>query len=164
MINKFVCNYFFIYGIFSLICYNITLQIVAGGNMSTVTITEAAKLAGISRTQLYRGFINKGKISVIKENERAAIDVSELLRVFPNATVDTSNLVTEVTPSNTNDTPDTDIVTLLKEQLHKAESQLSEAKDREEWLKTQIDELRHQQNNLLENKVAKTKKKLFGIF
>jgi uncharacterized NAD(P)/FAD-binding protein YdhS len=50
-----------------------------------------------------------------------------------------------------------ELVTMLK-------TQLAEAKEREEWLKQQIDELRHQQNNLLEDKTIKPRKKLFGIF
>jgi transposase-like protein len=133
--------------------------------MATVTISEAARLAGISRTQLYRGFINKGKLSVIKENDKVAIDVSELLRVFPNATVETQLTQQEVAESNSDDTGvQVEIVTLLKDQLKKAEAQLAEAQERENWLKQQIDELRHQQNHLLEDKRVKPRKKFLGIF
>ena len=42
-----------------------------------------------------------------------------------------------------------------------------QAKAREEWLKQQIDELRQQQSNLLENKLESSKqkrKKFLGIF
>lgn len=133
--------------------------------MATVTISQAAKMAGISRTQLYRGFINKGKISVIRENDKVCIDVSELIRVFPNATLETSENVTYVTTGNTQNTQEqSEVVTILKQQLAKAEAQIEEAKEREEWLKQQIDELRKQQNNLLEDKTTKKRKKLFGIF
>lgn len=133
--------------------------------MTTVTISQAAKMAGISRTQLYRGFINKGKISVIRENDKVCIDVSELIRVFPKATLETDKNVTEVTTGNSQKTQEqSEVVTILKQQLAKAEAQIEEAKEREEWLKQQIDELRKQQNNLLEDKTVKKRKKLFGIF
>lgn len=129
--------------------------------MSKVTITEAARLAGISRQHLYRGFINTGKISVIKDNDKSVIDISELLRVFPDAKVVTADSDTtqqhETAGSNNATSDNSELVTMLK-------TQLAEAKEREEWLKQQIDELRHQQNNLLENKAPKHRKKLFGIF
>lgn len=133
--------------------------------MATVTISQAAKMAKISRTQLYRGFINKGKISVIRENDKVCIDVSELIRVFPHATLETSDNVTEVTTGNSQNTHEqSEVVTILKQQLSKAEAQIAEAKEREGWLKQQIDELRKQQHNLIEDKTVKKRKKLFGIF
>jgi DNA-binding transcriptional MerR regulator len=136
--------------------------------MSKVTISEAARLAGISRTQLYRGFINKGKISVTKDNEKVSIDLSELLRVFPDIKHDTADTLHNVAESNTQNTHEqTEVVTLLREQLQRAEQQLQEAKDREEWFRQQIDELRQQQSNLLENKLETSKpkrKKFLGIF
>ena len=52
--------------------------------MALVTISKAAELAGMSRTQLYRGYINKGKVSVNKDDPKnPKVDTSELLRVFP---------------------------------------------------------------------------------
>lgn len=126
--------------------------------MSKLTITEAAKLAGISRQQLYRGYINKGKISVIKDNDKSFIDVSELLRVFPNASIATDqrdNTLQQETVKSDDVTPNnSELVTLLK-------SQLAEAKEREKWLVTQIDELRQQQTFLLEDKTVKKKRKKF---
>lgn len=136
--------------------------------MSNVTISEAARLAGISRTQLYRGFINKGKISVTKDNEKVSIDLSELVRVFPHIKLDTVDELQEVAEGYIKNTPEqVGVVTLLREQLSKTEQQLLEAKAREEWLKQQIDELRQQQSNLLENKLESSKqkrKKFLGIF
>lgn len=136
--------------------------------MSNVTISEAARLAGISRTQLYRGFINKGKISVTKDNEKVSIDLSELVRVFPHIKIDTVDELQEVAEGDIKNTPEqVGVVTLLREQLSKTEQLLSEAKAREEWLKQQIDELRQQQSNLLENKLESSKqkrKKFLGIF
>ncbi len=136
--------------------------------MSKVTISEAARLAGISRTQLYRDFINKGKISVTKENEKVSIDISELIRVFPNIKQDTVETLQQVADGDIQNTDEqAEVVTLLREQLNKTEQQLLEAKEREGWLRQQIDELRHQQSNLLENKREPDKpkrKKFLGIF
>ncbi len=48
-----------------------------------VTITEAAKLAGISRTHLYRKYVKTGAISLSCDDKGAkCIDTAELLRVF----------------------------------------------------------------------------------
>jgi DNA-binding transcriptional MerR regulator len=51
--------------------------------MPEISISEAAKRAGISRQKLYKNYINKGKISV-SENPKGkpCIDTSEILRVF----------------------------------------------------------------------------------
>lgn len=51
-------------------------------HMNKVSITQAAKLAGISRSYLYRKYINNGLISVEKEDNQKFIDISELIRVF----------------------------------------------------------------------------------
>jgi hypothetical protein len=47
--------------------------------------------------------------------------------------------------------------------LEESKAREREAKEREEWLQKQIDELRQQQNNLLENKQPK-RKKFLGVF
>ena len=51
--------------------------------MAQVSISEAARLAGISRGSLYKSYINKGVISVSTDSAgKKFIDTSELLRVF----------------------------------------------------------------------------------
>lgn len=51
--------------------------------MAKVSISQAAKLAGVSRTTLYEHYINKGRISVEKDHQdRPQIDTTEILRVF----------------------------------------------------------------------------------
>ena len=54
--------------------------------MALVSVSQAARLAGISRQQLYRGYIQTGKITVqkVQKGEKAEpkIDTSEILRVF----------------------------------------------------------------------------------
>jgi DNA-binding transcriptional MerR regulator len=51
--------------------------------MAKVSITAAAKLAGVSRSTLYRSYINKGLLSLSRDQQnKPCIDTSELLRVF----------------------------------------------------------------------------------
>lgn len=51
--------------------------------MSRLTIKKACELAGVSRPTLYK-YINNGKLSAIKENNNTYVDLSELLRLYPN--------------------------------------------------------------------------------
>lgn len=125
--------------------------------MSKVSITQAAKLAKISRSTLYNKYINTGMISVETVEDKKLIDISELFRVFNNNIAQYSN----DTPINTvadsveqaENTAKDKIISLL-------ERQLQEAKEREEWLKAQLEKTTH----LLEDKTPKPRKKLFGIF
>ena len=125
--------------------------------MSKVSITQAAKLAKISRSTLYNKYINTGMISVETVEDKKLIDMSELFRVFNNNITQDSN----DTPINTvadsveqaGNTAKDKIISLL-------ERQLQEAKEREEWFKQQLEKTTH----LLEDKTPKPRKKLFGIF
>ena len=125
--------------------------------MSKVSITQAAKLAKISRSTLYNKYINTGMISVETVEDKKLIDMSELFRVFNNNITQDSN----DTPINTvaysveqaENTAKDKIISLL-------ERQLQEAKEREEWFKQQLEKTTH----LLEDKTPKPRKKLFGIF
>ncbi len=47
-----------------------------------ISISEAAKYAGISRTTLYKKYLDKGVITVKKVNNYPKIDVADLIRVF----------------------------------------------------------------------------------
>lgn len=136
--------------------------------MAILSISEAARLAGISRNHLYKKYINEGLISVTTNNNKPCIDVSELLRVFPNAKMITDDKSHEITLDNNENT---ELISVLKEQLanakeqiNKAEQQIAKAENRETWLQSQIDELRQQQNKLLEDKTQKQRKKFLGIF
>ncbi|MBN6742750.1 hypothetical protein JKG47_20035 [Acidithiobacillus sp. MC6.1] len=52
--------------------------------MPKVSISEAARMAGIARSTLYRVYIKPGKISTETDTAgHPVIDVSELMRVFP---------------------------------------------------------------------------------
>lgn len=132
--------------------------------MAKVSISEAIRMAGISRSHFYNKYINKGLISVQVEDDKKLIEISELIRVFGNIQVENSTKEQIRTVEDIKNIPDnTKIIELLEQQLLEYKQREIEAKSREEWLQKQIDELRQQQNNLLENKHSK-RKKFFGIF
>ena len=109
-------------------------------------------------------YINKGLISVQVEDDKKLIEISELIRVFGNIQVENSTKEQIRTVEDIKNIPDnTKIIELLEQQLLEYKQREIEAKSREEWLQKQIDELRLQQQNLLENKVHK-RKKFLGIF
>lgn len=60
--------------------------------MALVSISKAAKLAGISRQWLYDEYMDKGTISVNRTNpKRPKIDTAELMRVFGSLQDDSAN-------------------------------------------------------------------------
>lgn len=62
--------------------------------MALVSISEAARLAGISRTHLYKKYLAEGILSkTTDEQGNSVIDTSEILRVFGKLHGD--NLVTD---------------------------------------------------------------------
>ena len=132
--------------------------------MAKVSISEAIRMTGVSRSHFYNKYINRGLISVQVQDDKKLIDVSELIRVFGNIHVEDSGKEHIRTFEDTKDISDKNkIIELLEQQLQESKQREIEAKSREEWLHKQIDELRQQQNGLLENKVSK-RKKIFGIF
>lgn len=133
--------------------------------MSKVSITQAAKMADISRSYLYKKYINPGLISISVEDGKKLIDVSELIRVFGTIKNVDSNDIQQDTEDNTPDAAtNSEIVELLKTQLAEAKEREKEFQEREKWMATQIDELRKQQTYLLEDKSSKKRKKILGIF
>ncbi|ETX00972.1 MAG: hypothetical protein ETSY1_09240 [Candidatus Entotheonella factor] len=70
--------------------------------MALVSISKAAKLAGISRQQLYDGYIHKGSITVNRdEPKRPKIDTAEIIRVFGTLQSDNQrpdNTLQDITP------------------------------------------------------------------
>lgn len=130
--------------------------------MNKLTVTQAAKLAGISRQHLYKKYINAGLMSVVKEFDKTFIEFSELLRVFPNISVDTTDdnihdkSLHVLTPENHEFTQ---VIDSKNQTIKILEQQLIESKNREEWLKTQLERTTH----YLENKPTKIRRFL-GIF
>lgn len=124
-------------------------------------ISEVSRLIGISRTALYRNYINKGILIVNRDTKKATIQLVELLRVFPNITLPNTKTVTEFTQVDTQKTTAEHDLERENKLLYE---QLKQAQEREQWLKSQIDDLRQQQGYLLENKQPKIRKKWLGIF
>lgn len=131
--------------------------------MSKVSISRAARLAGISRPHLYRKYINQGLISIELENDKPVIEISELMRVFPLMKLDTDTTGKSVVNDTSYNTDVQQVVTLLKEQLQLAKEQIMKGEEREKWLMQQLERATH----LLENKQPQEKpkrKKFLGIF
>lgn len=124
--------------------------------MTKISISEAIKLTGISRSHFYKTYINKGIITIdILENKKL-IDMSELIRVFganlkysPQEQTNTLKQPTKIQPATDK------LIEILEQQIR-------DFKTREEWLQKQIDELRNTQHNILENKSKR--KKFLWIF
>jgi predicted RNase H-like nuclease (RuvC/YqgF family) len=128
--------------------------------MAKHTITEASKLVKISRSNMYKKYINTGKISVEVVDGVKQIDTSELVRVFGSISLEDSNDVQKNTTSNTRgqeeNTAKDEVISLLKDQLR-------EAREREEWLRVQLEKT----TQMLEHKGAEPeqkRKKFLGIF
>jgi hypothetical protein len=79
--------------------------------MARVSISEAARLANISRPHLYNKYIKPGAISIIIEQDgKKVIDTSDLMRIFGELTINRPNskepvshlqhLTDENTPAN----------------------------------------------------------------
>ena len=126
--------------------------------MTKLSITEAAKQAGICRQYLYTKYIKPGKLSVCKdEKDRPYIDAAELLRVFdgrlPGPKATTSIYVSSQAESERSTTPVNDNsnaglhaeVKALREQLHQAQEREKDiqaaAQAREQWLQSQVEKL-----------------------
>lgn len=104
--------------------------------MAKINITQAAKLAGISRTTLYNTYIKSGQITVSKDRKgNKQIDTSELLRVF-------GVLATEQLDS-TAERQGEQHLTPDRDQIEQA-VQLATLETENEMLKALIDELKEQ--------------------
>lgn len=112
--------------------------------MAKVSISEAARLAGVSRQHLYRRYITPGLISVEKDGESAPmIDTAELLRVFGDLKMPGQG-ITEPAAAAAE-------LEMLRRRLAEMETQLSEAREREAQLWRHIGEITGALR-LLENK------------
>lgn len=112
--------------------------------MAKVSISEAARLAGISRQHLYKKWITPGLLTVEKDGENPpAIDTSELLRAFG----ELKGGVSQGDRRGGDMVQEAEYILLqaelqaTRQRLADCEAQLREAGDREEWLKTHIGEM-----------------------
>lgn len=131
--------------------------------MSKITVKKACELAKISRPTFYK-YVKDGMLSVVKVNNRTAVELSELVRVFPdelnNVKSDckesvkySPNLTTEIAHKN-------EVIEMLKQQL-------KEKQKDNEFLQNQLTEFNKQFtlfNNILDNKSKPKRKKFLGIF
>jgi len=93
--------------------------------MALVSVSQAARLAGISRQHFYRKYIKPGDISVQRDDKGdPVIDTSELLRVFGRLVGDNSgddNTLQEATPEKA--MSDNGLLTELQVKLHVLEAE-----------------------------------------
>lgn len=113
--------------------------------MALVNITEAARLAGKSRSHFYKGYIKTGKVSVSKDAEdKPCIDTAELLRVFGKLQ-DTGDTGERDAPAHAPTPPpqsvDTGKLAALELEVKLLREQLAKAETRESWLQGQVENL-----------------------
>ncbi|MFM7015404.1 MAG: plasmid replication DNA-binding protein [Bacteroidota bacterium] len=119
-----------------------------------LSVTEAANLYRISRTTIYRN-INNGKLSTDSDNK---IDLSEMIRVFGEAKVPSTNLVSQesaplVTPlQSENELMLHEKIRGLELQVKTLQSQLENANSLIEWFKNQVE----RPQKLIEHKPKKS--------
>ena len=110
--------------------------------MALVSISEAARLAGVARSHFYKAYVDTGKISVSKDFQgKRKIDTSEIMRVFGVLAGQSSSAevdALEKTKKTEGHTGQEEVISLLKQQLQEAKQ---EAAEREQWYRQQIGEL-----------------------
>lgn len=122
--------------------------------MAKLSITEAARQAGICRQYLYTKYIKPGALTVHKdEQDKPYIDSAELLRVFDgrlpgpkqSVTVDASQqAVSRRSATVVNDSHTVELqaeVKALREQLTAAQEREKSTQARERWLEQTVDKL-----------------------
>ena len=134
-------------------------------DMALISISEAAKLAGIARSHFYSQYLNSDVISVTRDEKgKPKIDTSEWVRVFgvltavqrtPEKTVHQDSAELASNPSKTEATQ-TAMIELLKEQL-------AEAKEREQFYQQQLADLT-QTIQLLEHHVPKEARRWWQVW
>jgi len=94
--------------------------------MAKVSITEGAKMAGISRSYLYRKYITPGILSTEKDNTgNTVVDTAEIIRVFGQIRADSE----QDAKSSQMDTLGKDIKITILEAEVRLKDELLKAKD-----------------------------------
>lgn len=100
--------------------------------MAKVSISEAARLAGISRQHLYKKYIKPGLLTVEKDGDSSPIiDTSELIRVFGELKSEGQQAAAPL-PAE---------FEALCRLLTDRDTQIQEAREREAWLKQHVAEI-----------------------
>jgi hypothetical protein len=114
--------------------------------MTKVSISEAARMAGIARSTLYRAYIKTGKVSIDRDHlGKPVIDTSELVRVFP----DLSGVPESVADEDSIDQCATreeyrllqSSVDRLEDLLEAKETELERALAEIDWLRKKVDSM-----------------------
>src|SRR5262249_38487132 len=124
--------------------------------MAKLTISDAARVAGVSRVTLHR-YIKAGKLS---RSTDGTIDTAELLRIGlvlqPDTVLQGYNLQHDVTPSETPSVtaPDSatlqQLLTVLQRELDAAHAREEAAREREALLLQMLQQLQQQNQRLLD--------------
>ena len=110
-----------------------------GDDSLKVSITEAAKLAKISRGYLYQKYITPGLISISRDTpDKPMIDTAELYRVFGDIKLPDSPLSARKQDMTHELSAK---ITSLDTELTAARQQLSIYQEREKWLQGTVDKL-----------------------
>lgn len=140
--------------------------------MGKVTVSGAARLAGISRQYFYKEYIRKGKLTVEQDDRgMPQIDTSELVRVFGGKLQGyTGDKQGDVNTLQQATAPGDGEFQRLEAEVGILREQLRAAGDRESWMQRKIDQLTDQlgtAQRLLEYKKSEEspeprKRKLLG--
>lgn len=117
--------------------------------MAKVSISEAARLVNVSRSYIYKKYINQGLLSITTNHQgRPEVDVAELLRVFGAVHQFSTLEETGTQAINTHNKKLTTENQHLKEQLQATQirlelmqAQLTKADEQADWYKRQIEDL-----------------------
>ena len=123
--------------------------------MAKVTISEAARLVGLARQNLYKNYINKGKISVDRDHlGNPKIDTSELIRVFGEIRMthrmssgeqwDTGENAIGDSELNAASQAKDQVIAALRLQIEVAMEREKKAEERELWLRQQLEDAQRQ--------------------
>jgi hypothetical protein len=109
--------------------------------MARLSISEAARQAGISRQYLHKKYISSGKLSVNKDEQgKPYVDSSELARVFDGRLPGPLKEVAGVAPTATSSSLQ-EMTDGLLSQLQSYREQLAKSEEREKWLQGQVESL-----------------------
>lgn len=123
--------------------------------MAKVTISEAARLVGMARQNLYKNYINEGKISVERDNlDKPRIDTSELIRVFGEIRMTSEGTEKKQRMTYEEDSHDNglyaqiqakdEVIAALRDQLAAAADRERKAEEREAWIRQHLDDAQRQ--------------------
>jgi hypothetical protein len=100
--------------------------------MAKLSISEAIKQSGVARSTFYNKYLNKGLISISVVDNKKYIDSSELVRVFPDLDIRTTENTQLNNESNSTEHPGN---ILLKMEIKLLREALDKTEQDKQWLK-----------------------------